>query len=203
LHVSFQQLTLLSRPERFLRAISDAVSRGPKEFTQMSEKVVLPKFDIPSESMHPAIKAVLSVGVVLLISMVILGGAVWRRRSAQMAAEARVEALIAARTAEANAVAEAAKARAAEAAAREAAAQAKIAATKAAAVAAASAKHDEGSKTVASASGHHRAGGHHHGKAVASKGAVAAKSGGSDDKKTAPKSTRNNDAIDKLLAQYK
>jgi hypothetical protein len=189
-----------------LRAISDAVSRGPKEFTQMSEKVVLPKFDIPSESMHPAIKAVLSVGVVLLISMVILGGAVWRRRAAQMAAEARVEALIAARTAEANAVAEAAKARAAEAAAREAAAQAKIAAsaaTKASAVAAASAKHDDGSKTVASASGHHRAGGHRHGKPVASKGAVAAKGGGSDDKKPAPKSTRNNDAIDKLLAQYK
>jgi len=171
----------------------------------MSEKVVLPKFDLPSESMHPAIKAVLSVGIVLLLSMVILGGAVWRRRNAQMAAEARVEALIAARTAEANAVAEAAKARVAEAEARQAAAKAKIEATKAAAVAAAAAKHDaaNGSKTVASAGHRHAAAGHHHGKATASKGAVAAKGAGTDDKKAAPKSTRNNDAIDKLLAQYK
>lgn len=167
----------------------------------MSEKVVLPKFDLPSESMHPAIKAVLSVGLVLLLAMVILGGAVWKRRSVQLAAEARVEALIAARTAEANAVAEAAKARAAEAAAREAAAQAKISATKAATAAAIAAK-TEGSRTLASA-GHHRAGAaHHHGKAVATKGAVAAKTG-TDEKKAAPKSTRNNDAIDKLLAQYK
>jgi hypothetical protein len=166
----------------------------------MSEKVVLPKFDLPSESMHPAIKAVLSVGLVLLLSMVILGGAVWKRRSAQLAAEARVEALIAARTAEANAVVEAAKARAAEAAAREAAAQAKISATKAATAATAAAKADR-SKTLASAGHHHAAAGHHHGKAVAAKGAVA--KGGTDDKKAAPKSTRNNDAIDKLLAQYK
>jgi hypothetical protein len=166
----------------------------------MSEKVVLPKFDLPSESMHPAIKAVLSVGFVLLISMLILGGAVWRRRSAQMAAEAQVEALIAARTAEANAVAEAAKAQAAEAAARQAAAQAKIAA----ATAAATAKHEgaDGSRTVAAvSSGHHHSAGHRHGKAISSKGAVA--KGASDDKKAAPKSTRNNDAIDKLLAQYK
>jgi hypothetical protein len=171
----------------------------------MSEKVVLPKFDLPSESMHPVIKATLYVGAVLLVSMLILGGAVWRRRSAQMAAEARVEALIAARTAEANAVAEAAKARAAEAEARQAAAQAKIAAAAEAASAAAAAKHDANSKTVAVASAghHHGAGAHHHGKAPAAKGAVAVKGGTDDKKPAAPKSTRNNDAIDKLLAQYK
>jgi hypothetical protein len=192
----------LSRPERFLRA---GLSAGSKEFIQMSEKVVLPKFDLPSESMHPAVKAVVSVGLVLVLSMAILVGAIWKRRSAQMAAEARVEALINARTAEANAQAEAAKARVAEATAREAAAQAKISAAKAATAAAAAAKLDgtAGSKSTMASAGHHHAAGHHHGKAA--KGAVAAKgaSGGTEDKKAAPKSTRNDSAIDKLLAQYK
>ena len=42
----------------------------------MSEKVVLPKFDIPSESAHPVVKAVAIVGALLLVSMLVLGGAI-------------------------------------------------------------------------------------------------------------------------------
>jgi hypothetical protein len=172
----------------------------------MSEKVVLPKFDIPTERAHPAVKALGLVGALLLLSMVVLGGALWKRHQAQVAAEQRRDALIAARVAEANAAIEAAKARVAEAAAKEAAAKAKIEASKTAAsaakLAAVSAADGKGAGADGS-SGHHHGAGHHHGKAaVKGKGAaVAAKAG--DDKKPAPKSTRDNAAIDKLLAQFK
>jgi len=176
----------------------------------MSEKVVLPKFDIPSESVHPVVKAVAIVGALLLISMLILGGAIWKRREAQLAAEQRRDALIAARVAEANAAIEAAKARAAEAAAKVAAAKAEAAAkVEAAKLAAAAAKGQpgDGSKTtVAEASGGHH---HHHAKGAKGKGkgkgedgAMAAKGSG-DDKKSAAKGGRDNAAIDKLLAQFK
>ena len=178
----------------------------------MSEKVVLPKFDIPSESAHPAVKAAAIVGALLLVSMLILGGAIWKRREAQLAAEQRRDALIAARVAEANAAIEAAKARVAEAAAKEAAAKAQAAAKiEAAKLAAAAAKGQPGDKpgdgskaSVADASGGHH---HHHGKAAKSKGkggdgAMAAKGSG-DDKKSAAKGGRDNAAIDKLLAQFK
>jgi multidrug resistance efflux pump len=174
----------------------------------MSEKVVLPKFDLPTESTHPAIKAVLIVGGVLVLSLAILGGAVWKRHAAQLAAEQRRDAVIAQKVAEANAVVEAAKARVAEAAAKEAAEKAKLEAAKLAAKQkaddAAAAKKAE--KAAALAEEHH---GHHHGGKAGgsggkSKGAsatVAAKSG--DDKKSAPKSSRDNAAIDKLLASFK
>jgi hypothetical protein len=172
----------------------------------MSEKVVLPKFDIPTESAHPAVKALGLVGALLLVSMVVLGGALWKRHQAQVAAEQQRDALVAARTAEANAAIEASKARIAEAAAKEAAEKAKIEAAKAAANAPKLAANADGSKgAVADASsGHHHASGHHHGKATAKgKGSSAAIAKSGDDKKSAPKSTRDNAAIDKLLAQFK
>jgi len=176
----------------------------------MSEKVVVPKFEIPSETMHPAIKAVAVIGALLLGTTAILGFAIWHRRSEQEAAVARRDAIIAARAAEAKAAEEKAKAEAAakelavkEAArkaeeAKEAAKQAKLAAAKAAAdqkLAEADADKSEG---------HHH---HHHGKASAkgksAAAAVASKSSDDKDKKTGPKSTRDNAAIDKLLASFK
>jgi hypothetical protein len=168
----------------------------------MSEKVVLPKFDIPSERTHPAVNAVKIVAGLLAVSLLLLGGATWRRHTAQLAAEQQRDALIAARVAEANAVIEAAKARVAEAAAKEAAAKAEAAAKIEAAKVAAKAKAGDASKTAVADDSHHHS--HHHGKASSkgAKGAVAAKSSG-DDKKAAPKSTRDNAAIDKLLAQFK
>jgi colicin import membrane protein len=177
----------------------------------MSEKVVLPKFDIPSESAHPVVKAVAIVGALLLVSMLILGGAIWKRRAAQLAAEQRRDALIAARVAEANAAIEAAKARVAEAAAKAAAAKAeaaaKIEAAKLAAAAAKAHSADGSNGALADASSGHRHGGHH-GKGAKSKGkggdTLAAKgSSASDEKKSAARGGRDNAAIDKLLAQFK
>jgi hypothetical protein len=172
----------------------------------MSEKVVLPKFDIPSESAHPVVKAVAIVGALLLVSMLILGGAIWKRRAAQLAAEQRRDALIAARVA-----IEAAKARVAEAAAKAAAAKAeaaaKIEAAKLAAAAAKAHSADGSNGALADASSGHRHGGHH-GKGAKSKGkggdTLAAKgSSASDEKKSAARGGRDNAAIDKLLAQFK
>jgi len=40
----------------------------------MSEKVVLPKFDLPGKQMHPAMKLFLAVGGLLGLSVVVLGG---------------------------------------------------------------------------------------------------------------------------------
>jgi hypothetical protein len=162
----------------------------------MSEKVVVPKFEIPSETTHPAIKIIASIAILLLGTTAILGIAIWHRRSEQMAAVAKRDAIIAARAAEAKAAEEKAKAEIAAAiAAKEAA---KIAAAKAASEKQKLAEADDTS------SGHHH---HHHGKAGGAKGktagaTVASKS--ADDKKpSGPKSTRDNAAIDKLLASFK
>jgi hypothetical protein len=169
----------------------------------MSEKVVLPKFDLPSERMHPAIKAVAIVSGVLVLSLAILGLGIYQRHKAQLAAEQRRDAIIAQRIAEANAVVEAAKARAAEAAAKVAAEKAKLEAAKLAAKQKADDAAAAKKAALAEESGHR----HHLGGSKASSGkgkgagaAVAAKSG--DDKKSAaPK--RDNAAIDKLLASFK
>ncbi|HEY4395613.1 MAG TPA: hypothetical protein VGP64_16195 [Polyangia bacterium] len=169
----------------------------------MSEKVVLPKFDLPSERMHPAIKAVAIVGSVLVLSLAILGLGIYQRHKAQLAAEQRRDAIIAQRIAEANAAVEAAKARAAEAAAKVAAEKAKLEAAKLAAKQKADDAAAAKKTALAEESGHHR---HRGGGKASSKGkgagpAVAAKSG--DDKKSGSKPTRDNAAIDKLLASFK
>jgi uncharacterized protein HemX len=167
----------------------------------MSEKVVVPKFEIPSETTHPIIKAVAAIGVLLLCTTAILGIAIWHRRSEQMAAVAKRDAIIAAREAAAKAAVEKAKAEAAAAlAAKEAARKAeeeKIAAAKAAAAAQ---KEQLAEAETKSGGRHHH---HHHGKASAKGKGPAIASKGGEDKKSAPKSTRDNAAIDKLLASFK
>jgi len=168
----------------------------------MSEKVVLPKFDLPSERMHPAIKAVAIVGGVLVLSLAILGLGIYQRHKAQLAAEQRRDAIIAQRIAEANAAVEAAKARAAEAAAKVAAEKAKLEAAKLAAKQKADDAAAAKKAALAEDSSHH----HHH--AAASKsakgkgaGAAVASKSGEDKKPAGPK--RDNAAIDKLLASFK
>ena len=81
----------------------------------MSEKVVLPKFDLPGKQMHPAVKLLWMVGGLMALAMLALGGALWRHHSMELAEENRKQAEIAAKTAQANAELEAAKARQAEA----------------------------------------------------------------------------------------
>ena len=55
----------------------------------MSEKVVLPKFDLPGKQMHPAMKLLLGVGGLLVIAMSALGLALWRNHSMEVAEENR------------------------------------------------------------------------------------------------------------------
>jgi len=171
-----------------------------KERIEMGEKVVLPKFDLPGDRMHPATKVVLGVGVLLLVSLFVLGGAVWQRRSLQLAAEARQAALIAARTAEANAAAEASKARTAEAAAKveleKTKLAEKLAAKNAPPPAVASA---DGKATVKKGSSHHKISSS---KSSSSKPLAATATSGKDEKKS-PGSKRDDAAIDKLLASFK
>jgi len=164
----------------------------------MSEKVVLPKFDLPGKQMHPAVKLLWAVGAMLTLSMGALGLALWRHHAMEVAEENRKEAEIAAKTAEANAAAEAAKARQAEAAAKVALAEANAKAAANAKLAAA-----QEAKAGASSAGAHKHSGHHAAKAGAK--TTVAKAGAGDDKpKSAGKSTKKgDDVVDKLLASFK
>jgi hypothetical protein len=169
----------------------------------MSEKVVLPKFDLPGQGPHPAVKALLVAGGLLGVSMLVLGGALWHQHSEQVAAEQAAKAQAEARTAEALATAEAAKAKAAEAAAKVAAAKSGSA-VKPSVDAPKVAEADK--PAVAANESHHKASSHHHGgshatskpgKSIA-KGDVHASA-----KSTAASNKKKDDAIDKLLAQFK
>jgi ABC-type protease/lipase transport system fused ATPase/permease subunit len=172
----------------------------------MSEKVVLPKFDLPGKKMHPAVKMLLGAGVMLVCSIGVLVLVLWRHHSMEVAEENRKQAEIAAKLAQANAEAEAAKARQAEAAAQVAMAKAKaeaeLAAKKKGAAAASSPSDDT---KVASASGRHH-GGHHGSSKSGSKTTTVAKAG-ADDKgaKTPSKGStkKGDDVVDKLLASFK
>jgi hypothetical protein len=164
----------------------------------MSEKVVLPKFDIPGQGPHPAIRVLMASGILFAVALVALGGALWRHHSQQVAAEEHAQAILAARAAEAAAAVEAAKARAAEAVAKVAAAKAAAEQAKAAA---ALAKAGDGAGAATAEPGGHRSQ-RHHGKVAAKGGAapgkVVAKSEG---KRSGDK--RDDAAIDKLLASFK
>ena len=140
----------------------------------MSEKVVLPKFDLPGKQIHPAVKLLWAVGLMLTLAVSALGLALWRYRAMEVAEENRKQAEIAAKTAEANA-------KAAIAAKSTAASEAKAAA----------------------ASAGYKHSGHHASKA-APKTTVAKAGGGADEKKAGGKSTKKgDDVVDKLLASFK
>jgi hypothetical protein len=164
----------------------------------MSEKVVLPKFDLPGKQIHPAVKLLWLVGGLLTLSMSALGLALWRHHSMEVAEENRKQAEIAAKTAQANAETERAKARQAEAVAQVAMARAK-------AEAEANAKKNPpsgDSKQVAVAGRHH---GGHHGAAKAGSKTTVAKAGTDDKAKAGAKSggKKGDDVVDKLLASFK
>jgi hypothetical protein len=168
----------------------------------MSEKVVLPKFDLPGKQIHPAVKLLWSVGALLLISMVGLGAVLWRHHAQEVAEENRKQAEIAAKLAQANAEAEAAKARQAEAAAAVALAKAKaeaeIAAKKAEKAAAAA-----GAGQPTTVAGRHH--GAHHGAGKKDSKNTLAKGGADEKPKAGAKSggKKGDDVVDKLLASFK
>ena len=161
----------------------------------MSEKVVLPKFDLPGKQMHPAVKLLWMVGGLLALSMLALGGALWRHHAQEVAEENRKQAEIAAKTAQANAEAEAAKARKAEADAKAAEAKAKIAEVDAA----------KKGVIVGDAKPTTTAGRKHRSGSKGSKTTVAAKPGADEKKPSGGKSggKKGDDVVDKLLASFK
>jgi hypothetical protein len=163
----------------------------------MSEKVVLPKFDLPGKQMHPAVKLLWMVGGLLALSMLALGGALWRHHAQEVAEENRKQAEIAAKTAQANAEAERAKARQAEAAAQ-------VAMAKAKAEAEAAAKKNPPSAEAKTATASRKHGGHH-GSSKGAKATVATKGGADEKKPSAGKSggKKGDDVVDKLLASFK
>jgi len=166
----------------------------------MSEKVVLPKFDLPGKQMHPAVKLLWLVGAMLTLSMGALGLALWRHHSMEVAEENRKQAEIAAKTAQANAEVERAKARQAEAVAAVALAKAK-----AEAEAAAKRNPPPGESKPVAVSGRHH--GSHRDKAKGSSKTTVAKGGAADDKAKPAAAKgggkKGDDVVDKLLASFK
>jgi hypothetical protein len=168
----------------------------------MSEKVVLPKFDLPGKQMHPAVKLLLTVGGLLALSIVGLVFALYRHHAMEVAEENRKQAEIAAKTAQANAEAEKAKAQAEEA-------KAKVAMAKAKAEAEAKAKLLAKTNPAALADGGPAVAKHHghHASKKDSKTTSLAKGGATDEKtKTGAKSgggKKGDDVVDKLLASFK
>jgi hypothetical protein len=164
----------------------------------MSEKVVLPKFDLPGKQTHPAVKLLWMVGALLGLAMLALGGALWRHRSMELAEENRKQAEIAAKTAQANAEAEAAKARQAEAVAKAEEAKAKIAEAKLPKV---NPPSGDAKGATSTTSGRHHAG--RHGAAKGAKTTVA--KGGAEEKAKpgAKPGKKGDDVVDKLLASFK
>jgi hypothetical protein len=164
----------------------------------MSEKVVLPKFDLPGKQTHPAVKLLWMVGGLLGLAMLALGGALWRHRSMELAEENRKQAEIAAKTAQANAEAEAAKAKQAEAVAKAEEAKARIAEAKL--PKAVSSSGDAKVAATTTAGRHH---GGHHGATKGAKTTVA--KGGADEKAKpgAKPGKKGDDVVDKLLASFK
>ena len=51
----------------------------------MSEKLVLPRFDLPGEATHGAIRALWITGALVVLSTLILGLAMWRHRAIELA----------------------------------------------------------------------------------------------------------------------
>jgi len=163
----------------------------------MSEKVVLPKFDLPGKQMHPAVKLLWMVGGLMALAVLALGGALYRHHSMEQAEETRKQAEIAAKTAQANAEIEKAKARSEEA-------KMKVAVAEAEAKAKLAAKTAPPPVGDAKATARKHSGRHGSSSKSGSKTTVAAKAGG-DDKKAAAKSggKKGDDVVDKLLASFK
>jgi hypothetical protein len=166
----------------------------------MSEKVVLPKFDLPGSGPHPAVRALWIVGGLLGVAMLVLGGAMWRHQAAQETAEQEAKAHVAAQLAEAEAATQAAKAKTVAKPDNKTDNKTDTAATKTVPVPGST---TSATPTVAAESHHHATSSKHHGATkAAGKGNVLAKSDAHP--KAAPLSKKKgDDAIDKLLASFK
>jgi cytoskeletal protein RodZ len=165
----------------------------------MSEKVVLPKFDLPGKQMHPAMKVLWASVAMMVFAVGGLGFVLWRHHAQVVAEENRKQAEIEAKAAEAKAAADVAKAHAEEA-------KAKVALVEAEAKKAREAKNAPaaaGDGKQAPTAGHHHPG--HHGSKGGAKTTVAKAGAGTDEKKPPAKGNnkKGDDVVDKLLASFK
>jgi hypothetical protein len=163
----------------------------------MSEKVVLPKFDLPGSGPHPAVRALWIVGGLLGVAMLVLGGAMWRHQAAQETAEQEAKARVAAQLAETEAATQAAKVKPVAKLDKSDAATAKSASATGSTASAAP-------PAVATESHHHAAASRHHGASKpAGKASALAKSDTTHGKAAPLSKKKGDDAIDKLLASFK
>ncbi len=170
----------------------------------MSEKVVLPRFDLPRDTTRIAIRAAWAAGALMVVATLVLGMALWHRRSAQLAAAEQVAAKAEAARRAAMAPPPAPKAVAAAPGAPTLGkkGETKTDTTLAAVVPAAAGAEPGSGPRHASARGHH-AGKVGHGRAIARGGADAKGSaaGSARTGRPAGKTKVDDDFIDKLLSK--
>ena len=172
----------------------------------MGQPVVLPKFELPGDKPHWAVKAAVVAGILLLISVIGLGAVIMHRNSVETQAHlAKVEALARIKAeADAKVAAAAAAARAAKEAELAAKRAAEIAAATTLAAATPAPGGDPGTDPK-SASKTPRASHGHHGKPHVGK--TTTKTGGKVDASSSTKpsgdSKRNDAAIDAILSKMK
>jgi hypothetical protein len=172
----------------------------------MNEKLVLPRFDLPKDGPHAAIRALWATGCLVVVATLVLGLAMWRHRSLEEAVIAEKAARVAAARRAAEAPPPAPVAKAALAVDHHALAVKDPAKDPAASMP--DAGHDDAAQGVVAS--RHRS--HHHsaGKSAARSKTLAKVSGDkisgektSGDKSSKKASAANDDTIDRLLKQYK
>ncbi len=163
----------------------------------MSSKVILPDFTFPAQGPHPAVRALWVSGGLLLVATLILGGAVWHRHAVNVAADAAAARALATVAAPQSVAAEAASPAAP-------AQQVLIAAAPAAAAAEAPAADAASAGETQPAPARHRTGTRHHRthRSAAHGKAVAVHTSG-DARGSRNSSAKKDDAIDRLLKQFK
>jgi len=173
----------------------------------MGQPVVLPKLEVPRQKLHWSFRVLWIAGGLLAVSMMVLGGAMYRVHLVRVEAERARDAQIAQEKADAEAKIREAQVAAAKAAALKAQAEAKAAEAAAAAKTLALANTLPSTETApttaddfAGKKGHHHRRGHT--SARARKIAVGSSEGGSG-KNVAPGPKRNDAAIDELLSKMK
>src|SRR5258708_7634539 len=164
----------------------------------MSSKVILPDFTFPAQGPHPAVRALWVSGGLLLVATLILGGAVWHRHAVNVAADAAAARALATVAAPQSVAAEAASPAAP-------AQQALIAAAPAAAAAEAPAADAASAGETQPAPARHRTGTtrHHRTHRSAAHGKAVAVHTSGDARGSRNSSAKKDDAIDRLLKQFK
>jgi hypothetical protein len=159
----------------------------------MGAKVILPNFTLPGQGPHPAVRALWVSGGLLVVATLVLGAAVWHRHTINrvVAAVASAKALAPVEQPKPLAAAETVRPAAPAAAAAEVAGAAVVTVAPSAAA-----------ETPAPVPARHRHRHHAHGGRSAHRKTVAVR-GSSDETGSRKSSAKNDDALDRLLKQFK